>query len=159
MGTPESEITDETVKGSWWSTAEHELFVQAYKNHGKNWRKIAEEVGSRNVSQVRSHAQKYFMKLKRRSLREQAKLLGLKHIPREPKEISTLLSLPQPRSQESLAYENYLMRNYIQTIANVNLAFAQDFKQLFAGETLGEEFGRSVQPQFQYYTNFPNAYQ
>jgi SHAQKYF class myb-like DNA-binding protein len=33
------------------------------KLYGKNWRKIEELVVTRNGSQIRSHAQKYFMKM------------------------------------------------------------------------------------------------
>jgi hypothetical protein len=33
--------------------------------HGKNWKKIEEVIGTRNGSQIRSHAQKFFLKVKK----------------------------------------------------------------------------------------------
>ena len=33
--------------------------------YGKNWKKIEEVVGTRNGSQIRSHAQKFFLKVKK----------------------------------------------------------------------------------------------
>mmetsp|Transcript_62936 Transcript_62936/g.73240 ORF Transcript_62936/g.73240 Transcript_62936/m.73240 type:complete len:273 (-) Transcript_62936:326-1144(-) len=48
-----------------WTKEEHQRFVDAIKIHGKNWKKVEEYVGSRNGAQVRSHAQKYFLKLEK----------------------------------------------------------------------------------------------
>lgn len=33
--------------------------------YGKNWKKIEELIGTRNGSQIRSHAQKFFLKFKK----------------------------------------------------------------------------------------------
>ncbi len=33
--------------------------------YGKNWKKIEEVIGTRNGSQIRSHAQKFFHKIKK----------------------------------------------------------------------------------------------
>ena len=46
-----------------WSNEEHQKFIQALQLHGRDWKKIVEHVGSRSSNQVRSHAQKYFLKL------------------------------------------------------------------------------------------------
>ncbi len=48
-----------------WTNEEHQRFLEGLKKFGKNWKKIEELVGSRSGAQVRSHAQKYFAKLKR----------------------------------------------------------------------------------------------
>jgi SHAQKYF class myb-like DNA-binding protein len=37
-------------------------FVEALNLYGKNWKKVEEHVGSRSGAQIRSHAQKYFIK-------------------------------------------------------------------------------------------------
>jgi hypothetical protein len=41
------------------------------KNHGKGWKKIAAMIETRNVIQVRTHAQKYFQRLERNKLNSQ----------------------------------------------------------------------------------------
>ena len=48
-----------------WSAQEHGLFLQGLMKYGKGWKKIAEMIQTRNVVQVRTHAQKYFQKLER----------------------------------------------------------------------------------------------
>lgn len=47
-----------------WSEAEHAKFVSALAVHGRDWVKVAYAVGSRTLAQVRSHAQKHFLKQK-----------------------------------------------------------------------------------------------
>ena len=48
-----------------WSKNEHKKFLEAIKLYGKNWQKEHKYVGTRNSTQARSHAQKYFAKLER----------------------------------------------------------------------------------------------
>jgi len=48
-----------------WTKEEHTRFVDAINVHGKNWKKVEEAVGSRTGAQIRSHAQKYFLKLEK----------------------------------------------------------------------------------------------
>ncbi|EJK55834.1 hypothetical protein THAOC_24385, partial [Thalassiosira oceanica] len=46
-----------------WTAEEHRLFLEGLERHGNNWAEVATHVGSRTVDQIRSHAQKYFVKL------------------------------------------------------------------------------------------------
>ena len=46
-----------------WTAEEHRLFLRGLEMHGKDNKKIAAFVKSRNVAQVRTHAQKHFQKL------------------------------------------------------------------------------------------------
>ncbi len=51
--------------GGRWTEAEQKLFLEAYNLYGKDWKKIQNYVGTRTSTQARSHAQKYFAKLRK----------------------------------------------------------------------------------------------
>jgi SHAQKYF class myb-like DNA-binding protein len=46
-----------------WSASEHAEFVTAVSALGRDWKAIATRVGTKNVVQTRSHAQKWFLKV------------------------------------------------------------------------------------------------
>lgn len=48
-----------------WTGEEHNRFLQGLQQHGKVWKSIATVVKTRSIVQVRTHAQKYFMKMNR----------------------------------------------------------------------------------------------
>lgn len=48
-----------------WSYSEHLKFIRALSKDGPNWKKISETFNYRTLSQIRSHAQKFFQRLKR----------------------------------------------------------------------------------------------
>jgi len=56
---------DDTVQESTgrWTREEHLAFVRGLELHGKGWKKIAALIKTRTVVQIRTHAQKYFLKL------------------------------------------------------------------------------------------------
>jgi SHAQKYF class myb-like DNA-binding protein len=47
-----------------WSKEEQNRFAEAVLKFGNDWKNIQNHVSSRNITQVRSHAQKFLMKLK-----------------------------------------------------------------------------------------------
>ena len=50
--------------GGRWNKDEQKRFAEAVLKYGNDWKKIQNHIFSRNITQVRSHAQKFLMKLK-----------------------------------------------------------------------------------------------
>ena len=46
-----------------WTPEEHARFLKAIKLYGKEWKKVGKFVGTRSGSQIRSHAQKHFLRV------------------------------------------------------------------------------------------------
>ena len=46
-----------------WTREEHLAFIKGLEMYGKGWKKIASLIKTRTVVQIRTHAQKYFLKL------------------------------------------------------------------------------------------------
>ena len=47
-----------------WTKEEQNRFAEAVLQYGNDWKNIQNHISSRNITQVRSHAQKFLMKLK-----------------------------------------------------------------------------------------------
>jgi SHAQKYF class myb-like DNA-binding protein len=60
----EQKIENNNLNGGRWSKDEQRLFAEAVLKFGNDWKKIQNHISSRNITQVRSHAQKFLMKLK-----------------------------------------------------------------------------------------------
>ena len=45
-----------------WEDDEHERFLKAVRIYGSNWKAVELAVGTRNATQARSHAQKYYIR-------------------------------------------------------------------------------------------------
>ena len=61
------EYFENELEGSYkgrWTLKEHILFLQAIDRYGVNWKKIRKVVKTRTSKQIRSHSQKFFIKLK-----------------------------------------------------------------------------------------------
>ena len=48
-----------------WTNEEHRLFLEGIRLFKRDWRSIEKHIGTRTCSQIRSHAQKYYMRLER----------------------------------------------------------------------------------------------
>eukprot|EP00644_Phytophthora_capsici_P010740 jgi/Phyca11/82179/gw1.9.917.1 len=59
--------TRRTSTTGWWTTDEHEKFLEALELYPSGpWKTIARHIGSRTPRQVMTHAQKYRQRIKRR---------------------------------------------------------------------------------------------
>ena len=47
-----------------WNIEEHKKFIEAIIKYGNDWKEVQKYIGTRSSSQARSHAQKFFIKLK-----------------------------------------------------------------------------------------------
>lgn len=67
----------EPGKSRYWTPKEHQLFLEALKSYGhRDLRSIAGYVGTRNMTQVRTHAQKYYMRLAREAKQQKGENLS-----------------------------------------------------------------------------------
>ena len=64
----EQKIENNNLNGGRWSNDEQRRFAEAVLMFGNDWKKIQNHISSRNITQVRSHAQKFLMKLKENRL-------------------------------------------------------------------------------------------
>ena len=60
---PKQEKNSKKVSEGRWSSEEHQKFLEGWKLYKNNWTKLQEHIGSRDATQIRSHAQKYHNKV------------------------------------------------------------------------------------------------
>eukprot|EP00826_Nyctotherus_ovalis_P017570 TRINITY_DN1517_c0_g1_i24.p1 TRINITY_DN1517_c0_g1~~TRINITY_DN1517_c0_g1_i24.p1 ORF type:complete len:301 (-),score=36.01 TRINITY_DN1517_c0_g1_i24:87-989(-) len=56
-----------------WTEGEKKAFVEAVWLYGKNWKKVESYVGTRSGTQIRSHAQKHFLKEREKASKKSTK--------------------------------------------------------------------------------------
>lgn len=96
-----------------WSEQEHDKFLEALQLFDRDWKKIEAFVGSKTVIQIRSHAQKYFLKVQKNGTRE--------HVPP-----------PRPKRKASHPYPQKASKN-VPVSQQISPAFPPATSQLDSG--------------------------
>ncbi|XP_006398741.2 protein REVEILLE 4 isoform X1 [Eutrema salsugineum] len=86
-----------------WTEGEHDKFLEALQLFDRDWKKIEDFVGSKTVIQIRSHAQKYFLKVQKNGT--------LAHVPP-----------PRPKRKAAHPYPQKASKN-AQMSLHVSMAF------------------------------------
>ena len=81
-----------------WTDAEHQEFLRLHVIHGRRWTLIADEMPFRTEPQIRSHAQKHYLKVSQREAQEAAERAAVALGIRFPPVTSTMPSRPAEES-------------------------------------------------------------
>ncbi|XP_020530840.1 protein REVEILLE 8 isoform X2 [Amborella trichopoda] len=82
-----------------WTGEEHDKFLEALQLFDRDWKKIEAFVGSKTVIQIRSHAQKYFLKVQKNGTSQ--------HVP--PPRLKRKVAHPYPRKASKNGHNSDLM--------------------------------------------------
>lgn len=82
-----------------WSDHEHTVFLEGLQKYGKQWKTIANMIGTRTVVQVRTHAQKYFMKAQKVKGDGNAKVTLVQHYTHAVKKTKQRKSVARSKQQ------------------------------------------------------------
>ena len=61
----ESNSNNNVYQSGRWSQEEHQKFIEGILKYGNEWRKVQKIIKSRSSTQARSHAQKFFLRIKK----------------------------------------------------------------------------------------------
>ncbi|KAG6777277.1 hypothetical protein POTOM_017094 [Populus tomentosa] len=91
-----------------WSEPEHDKFLEALQLFDRDWKKIGAFIGSKTIIQIRSHAQKYFLKVQKSGTNEhlpppRPKRKAAHPYPQKASKNAIVLSQPSEAFQSSSA--------------------------------------------------------
>eukprot|EP01103_Thecamoeba_quadrilineata_P009500 TRINITY_DN1926_c0_g1_i1.p1 TRINITY_DN1926_c0_g1~~TRINITY_DN1926_c0_g1_i1.p1 ORF type:complete len:228 (+),score=39.32 TRINITY_DN1926_c0_g1_i1:161-844(+) len=89
-----------------WTEEEHLKFLEALKLFDRDWKKIESFIGTKTVIQIRSHAQKYFLKVQKNNTGERIPPPRPKRKSVQPYPQKTRNSQDQDSGKEDMHYSN-----------------------------------------------------
>ncbi|KAL9236041.1 hypothetical protein vseg_010751 [Gypsophila vaccaria] len=96
-----------------WTDEEHDKFLEALQLFDRDWKKIEDFIGSKTVIQIRSHAQKYFLKVQKNGT--------IAHVPP-----------PRPKRKASHPYPQKAHKNVL-VPSQAAMAFSASFNPIEPG--------------------------
>lgn len=102
-----------------WTDEEHDKFLEALQLFDRDWKKIEDFVGSKTVIQIRSHAQKYFLKVQKNGT--------VAHVPP-----------PRPKRKASHPYPQKASKNVLMPLQG-SLAYPSSVNNLSSGYSPWDE--------------------
>ncbi|KAF7113521.1 hypothetical protein RHSIM_RhsimUnG0119100 [Rhododendron simsii] len=96
-----------------WTDEEHDKFLEALQLFDRDWKKIEDFVGSKTVIQIRSHAQKYFLKVQKNGT--------IAHVPP-----------PRPKRKAAHPYPQKAPKNVL-SLVNASMAYPSSLNPLAPG--------------------------
>ena len=112
----------EEINEGRWEPDEHLRFLEAINNYGNEWKEVQKYVATRTCNQVRSHAQKYFLKLKTfkdsslgidftfDSIQNISEIINIiKEYEKKNKCVNMLFRLNQKISERNIKNENWIL--------------------------------------------------
>ncbi|XP_050235727.1 protein REVEILLE 6-like isoform X2 [Mercurialis annua] len=92
-----------------WTEQEHDKFLEALQLFDRDWKKIEAFVGSKTVIQIRSHAQKYFMKVQKNGTSE--------HVPPPRPKRKAAHPYPQKASKNAAPFATQVAGQFVSSSA------------------------------------------
>jgi SHAQKYF class myb-like DNA-binding protein len=134
-----------------WTRAEHQAFLVALQQYGKEWKKVAAHVKTRTVVQTRTHAQKYFQKLQKgltydqSQSRMEAAIEAQKMLPIAAQKRSS--SAKKKTSAQNSLLVTEAMSSNLKQETEATQAAAHLMSQMARSSTPGDvQFSRSIDP-------------